>query len=184
MTIDELLASVGLTANDEIPLWDAEETEGEPTKKITAANFATAIKALGSLLSESDVVNNLTNNDPNPVSSGGMYTALYSNTYSNSGLTFTGCSRVTGGYTQIGNLVIANLRIGSITVPNIKISGFPTYTNKTTNGKNLVALSIANSTTTGTSGVEGYLGADGNLYAYGLNSSYEYILSAVYIRDI
>ena len=41
MTIDELLAAVDLTANDEIPIWDAEAT-GEPTKKITAANMAAA----------------------------------------------------------------------------------------------------------------------------------------------
>ncbi len=45
MTIDELLAAAGLTANDEIPIWDAEST-GEPTKKITAQNFATAIATL------------------------------------------------------------------------------------------------------------------------------------------
>ena len=45
MTIDELLAAVDLTANDEIPLWDAEAT-GEPTKKITAANMAATMAAL------------------------------------------------------------------------------------------------------------------------------------------
>jgi hypothetical protein len=45
MTIDELLAAVDLSANDEIPIWDAEAT-GEPTKKITAANMAAAMAAL------------------------------------------------------------------------------------------------------------------------------------------
>lgn len=63
MTINELLASVGLTANDEIPLWDAEATGAEPTKKITATNLATAIKSLASLLGTSDVVNNLTSTE-------------------------------------------------------------------------------------------------------------------------
>ena len=48
MTIDELLAAVGLTANDEIPIWDAEAT-GEPTKKITAANLASSVAAIGGL---------------------------------------------------------------------------------------------------------------------------------------
>lgn len=45
MTIDELLVAAGLTANDEIPIWDA-EAMGEPTKKITAANMAAVMAAL------------------------------------------------------------------------------------------------------------------------------------------
>jgi hypothetical protein len=49
MTIDELLAITGLTASDEIPVWDAEATE-EPTKKITAANLAAAMIALANLV--------------------------------------------------------------------------------------------------------------------------------------
>jgi len=59
MTIDELLASAGLTANDEIPLWDAEATGEEPTKKITATNLAAAVKLLASLLAKSDVKDSL-----------------------------------------------------------------------------------------------------------------------------
>lgn len=59
MTIHELLALTGLTGSDEIPVWDA-EASGEPTKKITAQNFAAAIKALASLLGTGDVVNDLT----------------------------------------------------------------------------------------------------------------------------
>lgn len=49
MTIDELLAAVDLSANDEIPVWDAEAT-GEPTKKITAVNLALAVTALAVLV--------------------------------------------------------------------------------------------------------------------------------------
>lgn len=60
MTIDQLLAAIGLTANDEIPLWDAEES-GEPTKKITAQNLAAAVKLLASLLAKSDVKDSLSN---------------------------------------------------------------------------------------------------------------------------
>ena len=48
MTIDEMLAITGLTASDEIPVWDAEVT-GEPTKKITAANLASSVAAIGGL---------------------------------------------------------------------------------------------------------------------------------------
>jgi len=46
MTIDELLAAVDLSANDEIPIWDAEAT-GEPTKKITAANLVASVATIG-----------------------------------------------------------------------------------------------------------------------------------------
>ena len=49
MTIDELLSIAGLTANDEIPVWDAEAT-GEPTRKITAQQLAAAVVALASLV--------------------------------------------------------------------------------------------------------------------------------------
>jgi len=59
LTIDELLAAAGLTANDEIPIWDAEAT-GEPTKKITVQNFASAVKTLASLLGTGEIANNLT----------------------------------------------------------------------------------------------------------------------------
>lgn len=45
MTINELISLTGLTANDEIPLWDAEAT-GEPTKKITAQNAAASLASL------------------------------------------------------------------------------------------------------------------------------------------
>jgi hypothetical protein len=49
MTIHELLAAAGLTANDEIPIWDAEAT-GEPTKKVTAQQLAAAVVSLANLV--------------------------------------------------------------------------------------------------------------------------------------
>lgn len=48
MTIDELNALTTLTAADEVPVWDSEES-GEPTKKITASNLAASVKSLASL---------------------------------------------------------------------------------------------------------------------------------------
>lgn len=53
MTIDELLSLVGLTANDEIPVWDAEAVD-EPTKKIKAQNLAASVKALAGLVGEAE----------------------------------------------------------------------------------------------------------------------------------
>ena len=55
MTIDELLSLAGLTANDEIPVWDAEAVD-EPTKKITAQNLAASVKALADLVGEADAL--------------------------------------------------------------------------------------------------------------------------------
>ena len=55
MTIDELLSLAGLTANDEIPVWDAEAAD-EPTKKITAQNLAASVKALAGLVGEADAL--------------------------------------------------------------------------------------------------------------------------------
>jgi len=49
MTIHELLQAAGLTANDEIPIWDVDGT-GEPTKKITAQQLAAAVGALANLV--------------------------------------------------------------------------------------------------------------------------------------
>lgn len=47
-TIDGLNVVTALTAQDEVPLWDA-EASGEPTKKITAQNMAASVKSLASL---------------------------------------------------------------------------------------------------------------------------------------
>ena len=47
-TINGLNVVTSLTANDEVPLWDA-EASGEPTKKITASNLAASVKSLASL---------------------------------------------------------------------------------------------------------------------------------------
>ena len=54
MTIDELNALTTLTAADEVPVWDKEES-GEPTKKITASNLAASVKSLGNLIGTGDV---------------------------------------------------------------------------------------------------------------------------------
>ena len=55
MTIDELLSLAALTANDEIPVWDA-EAANEPTKKIKAQNLAASVKALAGLVGEADAL--------------------------------------------------------------------------------------------------------------------------------
>lgn len=55
MTIDELLAAAGLTANDEIPIWDA-ESSGEPTKKITAQQLAAAVVTLAAVARSGDTM--------------------------------------------------------------------------------------------------------------------------------
>lgn len=56
MTIAELLAATGLTANDLVPIWDAEAAQNvEPTQKVTAAQLAAAVKVLASLVNTTDM---------------------------------------------------------------------------------------------------------------------------------
>ena len=56
MTIEELLAATGLTANDLVPIYDAEAAQSvEPTQKITAAQFAAAVKVLASLVNTTEM---------------------------------------------------------------------------------------------------------------------------------
>lgn len=88
MTIHELLALTGLTGSDEIPVWD-EEASGEPTKKITAQNFAAAIKTLASLLGTGDVVNDLTSTLTTAPLSANMGKTLNDNMASSISTSFT-----------------------------------------------------------------------------------------------
>lgn len=76
MTINELLAAAGLTANDEIPIWDAEAATYEPTKKITAQGFASSVKSLESLIASTDLDATPTQGSANAVQSKGVYNAI------------------------------------------------------------------------------------------------------------
>ena len=75
MTIDELNALTALTAGDEIPVWDA-EASGEPTKKITAQNMANSVKTLANLQGTLTFDTTPTTGSTNPVTSGGIKTAM------------------------------------------------------------------------------------------------------------
>lgn len=56
MTIAELLAATGLTANDLVPIYDAEAAQSvEPTQKVTAAQLASAVKVLASLVNTTEM---------------------------------------------------------------------------------------------------------------------------------
>ena len=87
-TIDGLNVVSSLTANDEVPVWDA-EASGEPTKKITAQNMTASVKTLGNLVNTSEMNSALagkqntltfdttpTTGSTNPVTSGGIATAI------------------------------------------------------------------------------------------------------------
>lgn len=81
MTINELLALNNLTAIDKIPVWDAEATGStEPTAKITAQNFANAVKSLASLIGTGDLDATPTQGSTRAVQSGGVYTAISQST--------------------------------------------------------------------------------------------------------
>ena len=110
MTIHELLALTGLTGSDEIPVWD-EEASGEPTKKITAQNFAAAIKTLASLLGTGDVVNDLTSTATNKPLSANMGKTLNDNMTPSISTSFTFETDVVG----LGNQCFA-MRQGKVVV--------------------------------------------------------------------
>ena len=94
MTIDELLAALGVDGDDLLAIYDKNAPSGtEPTQKITITNFVSSILTLGKILTQSSIVNNLTNNDPNPVSSGGVYNAFANYIKSN---TFSGTTNADG----------------------------------------------------------------------------------------
>ena len=61
-------------------------------------------------------------------------------------LSYSACSYVAGGYCKVGNLVIVNLRVkytGTTGAGKLmQIGGFPTYSNKTVNAKNIVPLTV------------------------------------------
>lgn len=91
-TIDGLNSVTSLTTNDEVPVWD-KEASGEPTKKITAQNMAASVKTLGSLVNTTEMNNALagkqntltfdttpTTGSTNPVTSGGIATAIQQST--------------------------------------------------------------------------------------------------------
>lgn len=119
MTIHELLALTGLTGSDEIPVWD-EEASGEPTKKITAQNFAAAIKTLASLLGTGDVVNNLTSTDPTKVLAASQGKAL------NDNITHSSTSQEisTLYYKQFGNVIVVSGKLLGNDSNNVD-TGFP-----------------------------------------------------------
>jgi hypothetical protein len=79
MTIDELNALTTLTAADEVPVWDSEES-GEPTKKITASNLAASVKSLGNLIGTGDLDSTPMQGSNKAVTSGGVYNAIAQST--------------------------------------------------------------------------------------------------------
>lgn len=80
MTINELLALAGMTASDEIPVWDAEGQANGRTKKITAENLAASIKTIASLIASTELDASPTEGSTNAVQSGGVYDAIQQST--------------------------------------------------------------------------------------------------------
>lgn len=81
MTLEELAAATGLTANDLIGIWDAEASGStEPTQKLTAQQLAAAVKGLANLIGTSDLDSVPTQGSTNAVKSGGVYNAIAQST--------------------------------------------------------------------------------------------------------
>lgn len=77
MTLEELAAATGLTANDLLGIWDTEASGStEPTQKITAQQLAAAVKVLADLQGALTFDSVPTTGSTNPVTSGGIKTAI------------------------------------------------------------------------------------------------------------
>ena len=92
MTIDDLNTVAAMTAQDEVPVWD-NEASGEPTKKVTGQNLANSVKSLANLPNTTEMNTALSGKQDmltfdttpimgsnNPVTSGGVYTAIQQST--------------------------------------------------------------------------------------------------------
>lgn len=96
--------------------------------------------------------------------------------YSNTSLTFANCSLDAGGYAQVGNLVIANLRI-KVTSAGASIDGLPKpylATSKLFVGGS--AYDTANERS-----VNFYINSNGRLLTPSSSGTGTFILTAVYI---
>lgn len=123
-TIDGLNSVTSLTAQDEVPVWDA-EASGEPTKKITAQNMAASVKTLGSLVNTTEMNNALagkqntltfdatpTTGSTNPVTSGGIANAIQQSTASS--VTISALSGYSIGMNRsrkIGDTIVLSFRV-------------------------------------------------------------------------
>lgn len=114
-TIDGLNAVTSLTANDEVAVWDKEASD-EPTKKITGQNLASSVKTLANLQGALTFDTTPTDGSTNPVTSGGIATAITQST-AISAITFTPASGITN------NLFVR--KSGKV----VSINGYLTATN-------------------------------------------------------
>lgn len=78
-TIDGLNVVSSLTAQDYVPVWDS-EASGEPTKKIAGQNMANSVKTLANLQGQLTFDSTPTTGSNNPVTSGGIATAIAQST--------------------------------------------------------------------------------------------------------
>jgi hypothetical protein len=129
MTIHELLQAAGLTANDEIPIWDADGT-GEPTKKITAQQLAAAVVALANLVTgvKGNAESSFRTGDVNltPANIGAVATsAVIDIPHGGTGAT-TAAVVISNEYTSVLDVInsIANTRAFPI---NVQKSGYSIY---------------------------------------------------------
>lgn len=80
MTIDELLAALGVDGDDLLAIYDKNAPSGtEPTQKITITNFVSSILTLGEILTQSSIVNNLTSTETDKPLSAAQGKALNDN---------------------------------------------------------------------------------------------------------
>ena len=111
-------------------------------------------------------------------------TEMFPTEYSTSGLTYTNCSYVSGGYCKIGKIVIVDIRVLTDSTSNIVITGFPGYNSKTVNNKNIVPVNAFNMTDDSNARYYSTIRNDGYLSVLGgIVANKEYAMSAVYLSN-
>lgn len=162
MTIDELNALTTLTAADEVPVWDSEES-GEPTKKITASNLAASVKSLGNLIGTGDLDSTPTQGSNKAVTSGGTYTAIQQSTAFSPSVVavepFGQWTSYTGGYYSIGKIVFVQV---TAVAGNFGANNYFTLTSSLPSPAYPTALAIT-TTSDVLKGAEAYVDATGRL---------------------
>lgn len=99
-------------------------------------------------------------------------------TLKTTGLSYTNCTYVHGGYVEIGNLVVVNIRVKANDTASASIAGFPAYTSSQGTRVPVTIYCASNETFSKIS----YLFTNGDIILGNVSLNNTYAISAVYIK--
>lgn len=140
------------------------------------------VPAIDAYLHKSDVVDNFTDGGTDvPLSAecGKLLNSTLNQTLKATGLSYTNCTYVHGGYVEIGNLVVVNIRVkADSTAASASIGGFPAYTSSQGTRVPVTIYCASNETFSKIS----YLFTNGDIILGSVSLNNTYAISAVYIK--